>query len=271
MQGHQPRKRFGQNFLADPHYVSRIVDAIAPNPGDKLVEIGPGLAALTRPLIGRAGHVDAVEIDRDLAARLASEFTPSQLTLHIADALEFDFGALGAGLRIVGNLPYNISSPLLFHLAEFEDAVIDIHAMLQREVVDRMTALPDTAEYGRLTVMLQSRFRIARLFTVPGGAFRPAPKVESAVVRLVPLGAAKPEIADPALFGRVVAAAFGQRRKTMRNALSTICDEPALRGAGIDPAARGETLPVEAFVRLSNALAGSNSPAPPSPVQRTRR
>jgi 16S rRNA (adenine1518-N6/adenine1519-N6)-dimethyltransferase len=255
MHGHQPRKRFGQNFLADPHYVARIVDAIAPRPGDKLVEIGPGLAALTRPLIERAGHLDAVEIDRDLASRLGSEFAPAQLTLHVADALDFDFTQLGTGLRIVGNLPYNISSPLLFHLARFEETVLDIHAMLQKEVVDRMTAMPSTPEYGRLTVMLRALFRIVRLFTVPAGAFRPAPKVESAVVRLVPLGAAKPEVADPMLFGRVVAGAFGQRRKTMRNALSTICDETALRDAGIDPATRGETLPVEAFVRLSNSLA----------------
>jgi len=271
MLGHQPRKRFGQNFLADPHYVARIVDAIAPRPGEKLVEIGPGLAALTRPLIERAGHLDAVEIDRDLAARLSDEFTPSQLTLHVVDALEFDFGVLGTGLRIVGNLPYNISSPLLFHLAQFEESIIDIHAMLQREVVDRMTALPATPDYGRLTVMLQALFRVTRLFTVPGGAFRPAPKVESAVVRLVPLGAAKPDIADPSLFGRVVAAAFGQRRKTVRNALSTICDETALRDAGIDPAARGETLAVAAFVRLSNALARLTPAAAPSSAPRTRR
>lgn len=271
MHGHQPRKRFGQNFLADPHYVVRIVDAIAPRPGDKLVEIGPGLAALTRPLIERGGHVDAVEIDRDLATRLGSQFTPSQLTLHVVDALAFDFAALGTELRVVGNLPYNISSPLLFHLAQFEQKIVDIHVMLQKEVVDRMTAPPDTPEYGRLTVMLQALFRIKRLFTVPAGAFRPAPKVESAVVRLVPLGAAKPDIDDPPLFARVVAAAFGQRRKTMRNALSTICDEAALRDAGIDPGARGEALPVDVFVRLSNALARLTPPAAPSSGPRTHR
>ena len=256
MHRHQPRKRFGQNFLADTHYVDRIVDAIAPRPGDRLVEIGPGLAALTRPLIERAGHLDAVEIDRDLAARLSGEFAPSQLTLHVADALEFDFATLGTGLRIVGNLPYYISSPLLFHLALYDARLIDVHVMLQKEVVDRLTAPPATSEYGRLTVMLQALFRIVRLFTVPAGAFRPAPKVDSAVVRLVPLGAAKPTVTDAGLFSRVVAAAFGQRRKTMRNALSTLCDEGALRNAGIDPAARGETLSVAEFVRLANALAG---------------
>ena len=255
MHGHQPRKRFGQNFLADPHYVQRIVDTIAPQQGDRLVEIGPGLAALTRPLIQRAGHLDAVEIDRDLAARLASEFVPSQLTLHVADALEFDFAALGPGLRIVGNLPYNISSPLLFHLARYDALLIDVHVMLQKEVVGRMTAVPATPEYGRLTVMLQALFRVTRLFVVPAGAFRPAPKVDSAVVRLVPLGDAKPEIDDVPLFGRIVAAAFGQRRKTMRNALSAICDEAGLCRVDIDPGARGETLSVEAFVRLANALA----------------
>ena len=255
MDRHQPRRRFGQNFLVDPHYIRRIVDAVAPLPGDRLVEIGPGLAALTRPLIERALHLDAVEIDRDLAARLASEFTPSQLTLHVADALEFDFAALGPALRIVGNLPYNISSPLLFRLAEFESRLFDVHVMLQKEVVARMTAQPATPEYGRLTVMLQAQFRLQRLFVVPAGAFRPAPKVDSAVVRLVPLAAAKPHIADAALFGRVVGAAFGQRRKTMRNALAAICDEAALRHAGIDPGARGETLPIAAFVRLANALA----------------
>jgi len=256
MHGHQPRKRFGQNFLADPHYVARIVDAVAPQPGDRLVEIGPGLAALTRPLIERAGHLDAVEIDRDLAARLASDFPPAQLTLHVADALAFDFATLGPALRILGNLPYNISSPLLFHLAQFDALIVDIHVMLQKEVVARMTASPATPEYGRLTVMLQALFRVARLFAVPAGAFRPVPKVDSAVVRLVPLGDAKPEIADVALFARIVAAAFGQRRKTMRNAVSTICDETALRRAGIDPAARGETLAVGEFVQLANALAG---------------
>jgi 16S rRNA (adenine1518-N6/adenine1519-N6)-dimethyltransferase len=271
MQGHQPRKRFGQNFLADPHYVARIVDAIAPRPGEKLVEIGPGLAALTRPLIERARHIHAVEIDRDLAARLESEFAPSQLTLHVADALEFDFATLGAGLRVVGNLPYYISSPLLFHLADYDAQLADVHVMLQKEVVDRMTASPATPEYGRLTVMLQALFRIARLFTVPAGAFRPAPKVDSAIVRLVPLGAGRPDIADPALFGRVVAAAFGQRRKTMRNALSTVCDEAALRDAAIDPAARGETLSVAEFVRLSNALARLTPPEPPSSTPNRRR
>jgi 16S rRNA (adenine1518-N6/adenine1519-N6)-dimethyltransferase len=254
MHGHQARKRFGQNFLADPHYIKRIVDAVDPVPGDNLVEIGPGLAALTGDLIARAGHITAVEIDRDLAARLRERFTPAQLTLHEADALEFDFTTLGPRLRVVGNLPYNISSPLLFHLAADDRCLRDLHVMLQREVVARMTAAPGTADYGRLTVMLQAKFRITRLFVVPGGAFRPAPKVESAVARLVPLHADKPAIADAALFARVVAAAFAQRRKTLRNALSELATAATLEAAGIDPTVRGETLAVADFVRLANLL-----------------
>jgi len=259
---HAPRKRFGQNFLADPHYVARIVAAVDPQPGERVVEIGPGLAALTGGLIARAGHIDAIEIDRDLAARLRERFGERELTLHEGDALTFDFGALGSNLRVVGNLPYNISSPLLFHLASHAAHLSDLTVMLQKEVVDRMTAAPGTAEYGRLTVMLQAVFSIERLFTVPPGAFRPAPKVDSAVARLVPLRARAPAIADRGLFARVVAAAFSQRRKTLRNALAAICDTDALRAAGIDPGARGETVAVADFVRLANALAVDPAAAP---------
>ena len=263
MDGHVARKRFGQNFLADAHYTARIVAAVDPKPRENLVEIGPGLAAITGRLVERAGHI---EIDRDLAARLRAQFTPAQLTLYEANALEFDFASLGPDLRIVGNLPYNISSPLLFHLAVFDDRLRDLHVMLQREVVARMTAEAGTADYGRLTVMLQVKFAIRRLFVVPPGAFRPAPKVESAIARLVPLGPSKPQITDPSLFARVVAAAFGQRRKTLRNALSTLCDEAALRRIGIDPGRRGETLPVGEFVRLANALADEGQPAASLPA-----
>ncbi len=169
----RPRKRFGQNFLVDPHYVASIVAAVAPRPGDNLVEIGPGQAALTRPLIERAGKIHAIEIDRDLAARLAAQFSADELALHVADALDFDFATLGPRLRVVGNLPYNISTPLLFHLAAFEPQLADLHVMLQREVVARMTAHPATPDYGRLSVMLQAKFRATRLFVVPPGAFRP--------------------------------------------------------------------------------------------------
>jgi 16S rRNA (adenine1518-N6/adenine1519-N6)-dimethyltransferase len=253
---HAPRRRFGQHFLVDAHYVTRILDAIGPRPGDNIVEIGPGLAALTTGLIARAGHLTAIEIDRDLSARLRGEFPPSQLTLHEADALTFDFAQLGEGLRAVGNLPYNISSPLLFHLESFADRLFDVHVMLQKEVVARMTAQPATPDYGRLTIMLQATFRMTRLFVIPPGAFRPAPKVDSAFVRLVPLGADKPLIADEALFARIVAAAFGQRRKTLRNALASICNEAPMRALGIDPGTRGETLAVSDYVRLANHLAG---------------
>src|SRR5690349_16484859 len=255
MHGHQPRKRFGQHFLADPHYVEKIVDAIDPKVGDNIVEIGPGLAALTGALIERAGRIAAIEIDRDLAARLRERFTADRLALHEADALAFDFSTLGERLRVVGNLPYNISSPLLFHLASFEACLRDVHVMLQREVVARMTAVPGTPDYGRLTVMLQTRFRVSRLFTVPAGAFRPAPKVESAVARLMPLREDRPRIVDEALFARIVAAAFGQRRKTLRNALAGVASEAQMRDTDIDPSARGETLAVADFVRLANALA----------------
>jgi len=253
--GHRPRKRYGQNFLADGHYVDRIVAAVDPKPGQTIVEIGPGLAALTGKLIERAGRVTAVEIDRDLVAALRERFDPARLTLVEGDALDFDFAALGDGLRVVGNLPYNISSPLLFRLAAQAASIADVTVMLQKEVVDRMTALPGTADYGRLTVMLQAVFAIDRLFVVPPGAFRPAPKVDSAVARLTPLRERAPRIDDPALYSRVVAAAFSQRRKTLRNALSALCDADALRAAGIDPGARGETLAVADFVRLANALA----------------
>ena len=255
MRGHTARKRFGQNFLVDAHYVARIVDAIDPQPGDNLVEIGPGLAALTGRLIERAGKVRAIEIDRDLAARLAADFSSDKLVLHVADALQFDYASLGPRLRIVGNLPYNISSPLLFRLAEHESQLRDLHVMLQKEVVARMTAKPATPDYGRLSVMLQAKFAIKRLFVVPPGAFQPPPKVDSAVARLVPLGPARPHIDNEALFSRVVAAAFGQRRKIMRNALSPICDAASLSASGIDPGARGEALSVADFVRLANSLA----------------
>jgi 16S rRNA (adenine1518-N6/adenine1519-N6)-dimethyltransferase len=250
---HTPRKRFGQNFLADAYYLGRIVSAIAPEPGDAIVEIGPGLGALTRPLLERVRHLTVVEIDRDLAARLREEFHPERLTLYNADALRFDFSSLGTDLRVVGNLPYNISTPILFHLAAFESCLRDLHVMLQKEVVDRMQAEPATEEYGRLSVMLQSRFAVERLFTVPPGAFRPAPKVDSAVARLRPLGAARPQIRDEKLFAGVVAAAFNQRRKTLRNTLKPWFDGAALEALGIDPQARGETLSVADFVRLANA------------------
>ena len=229
--------------------------SLDPQPDDNLVEIGPGLGALTGPLLERVKRLTVIEIDRDLSAQLAAEHPAERLTLHTTDALEFDFGSLGTDLRVVGNLPYNISSPLLFHLMQYDAALRDVTVMLQKEVVERMVAAPATSEYGRLSVMLQVRFRVERLFRVSAGAFRPAPKVDSAVVRLIPLRQARPHLVDDALFARVVAAAFGQRRKTMRNALRTLASEADLERAGIAPGVRGETLSVGDFVRLANALA----------------
>jgi 16S rRNA (adenine1518-N6/adenine1519-N6)-dimethyltransferase len=251
---HRPRKRFGQNFLVDRSVIDRIVNAIGPRPEDRIIEIGPGHGALTNALLEAVPRLEAVEIDRDLAAELAQMHAPERLQIHIADALKFDFGAGSGKFRVVGNLPYNISSPLLFHLLEYADRIDDIHVMLQKEVVDRMIAHPGTREYGRISVMLGYRFRIERLFKVAPGSFRPIPKVDSAVARLRPHSVLPCVADDPALFARVVALAFGQRRKTLRNALSTIADDAALKRAAIDPQARGETLSLEQFVTLSNAL-----------------
>jgi len=256
---HRARKRFGQNFLHDPRVIARIVDAVAPLPGERLVEIGPGQAALTRALVARAGHVTALEIDRDLAAWLRTQFTPDQLTLIEGDALAFDWArfadeAPATPLRVVGNLPYNISSPLLFVLVAIADRVRDQHFMLQKEVVERMVAPPGSRTYGRLSVMLQFRYRMARLFDVPRGAFNPPPQVTSSIVRMQPLSAAELPDVDTARFAQVVTAAFGQRRKTLRNALHALLDADAIVAAGIDPQARAETLGVAQFVRLAQAV-----------------
>lgn len=257
---HRARKRFGQNFLHDPRVIARIIDAIDPRPGQTIVEIGPGQAALTRPLVQRAGHLTAIEIDRDLAARLRGEFTPQQLTLIEADALAFDWSSLPAPLRLVGNLPYNISSPLLFSLAAVAERVVDQHFMLQKEVVDRMVAPPGSRTYGRLSVMLQFRYRMVKLFDVPRGAFNPPPQVTSSIVRMQPLPAAEIPSVNAEAFSRVVAAAFGQRRKTLRNALATLLDVGAIAAAGVDPQARAETLANGAFVRLARQLGPAGSP-----------
>ena len=257
LDGHQARKRFGQNFLVSPGVIRKIIEAIAPRPDDTVVEIGPGLGAITEPLLERLTHLHVVEIDRDLIARLRERFTTEQLTIHAGDALQFDFAALrsGAPLKIVGNLPYNISSPLLFHLATQAAHVAEMHFMLQKEVVDRMVAAPDSSDYGRLSVMLQYRFYMERLFIVPPGSFNPAPKVDSAVVRLIPLKVDAGKTAqDEALFARLVTAAFSQRRKMLRNTLKEFGGESLLEANGIVPTARAETLSVNDYIRLSNAL-----------------
>jgi len=234
---HRPRKRFGQHFLHDPRVLEKIVDALSLQPSDSVVEIGPGEGALTHLLLQQTSNVEAIEIDRDLAASLRQQ----NVKVHEGDALEFDYSAFPRGVRIVGNLPYNISTPLLFHLARFAERVRDMHFMLQLEVVERMVAKPSTAEYGRLSVALQARFRMKKLFNVSKGAFRPPPKVESAVVRLEPL----PQILkiDEDLLRR----AFSARRKTLRNALPGI-DFAAL---GIDSGLRPENLSPEDYLRLS--------------------
>jgi 16S rRNA (adenine1518-N6/adenine1519-N6)-dimethyltransferase len=252
------RRRFGQHFLHDPRVLERIVQALDAHAGDHLVEIGPGRGALTARLLAIPGcTLDAIEIDRDLAARLRGSFTGSpRHALHSADALGFDFGALarerGARLRIVGNLPYNISTPLLFHLLEHADAIIDMTLMLQREVAARLAAAPGNSDYGRLTVMLAPRVEVRRLFDVGPGAFQPPPRVWSAVVRLTvrtqPLFAVSPS------YAAVVAAAFAQRRKTLRNALSQMLSAEQIRSCGIDPGARAGTLAPPAFNTLAEAL-----------------
>jgi 16S rRNA (adenine1518-N6/adenine1519-N6)-dimethyltransferase len=259
MKGHVARRRFGQNFLVSPGVIRNIVEAIAAQHGDCIVEIGPGLGALTEPLLERVDHLHVVEIDRDLIARLKDRFPPERLSIHEGDALGFDFGALGSDLRIVGNLPYNISTPLLFHLAGYAAQVRDMHFMLQKEVVDRMVADPGTADYGRLSVMLQYRFDMERLFIVPPGAFNPAPKVDSAIVRLIPKPAAELTARDETLLAKLVLAAFGQRRKMLRNNLREFCDEASLAAAGIAPTARAEELSVGDYVRLANRLVRPSS------------
>ncbi|HSO06756.1 MAG TPA: 16S rRNA (adenine(1518)-N(6)/adenine(1519)-N(6))-dimethyltransferase RsmA [Pelomicrobium sp.] len=251
-QGHVARKRFGQHFLVDRHFIGRIVDAIAPQAADRIVEIGPGLGALTAPLLERMEHIDAVEVDRDLAQRLRERFAPERIMVHLADALEFDFAALGRGLRVVGNLPYNISTPILFRFEALAALVRDLHFMLQREVVERMAAPPGTRAYGRLSVMLQYRFDVERLFDIPAGAFQPPPKVVSSFVRLAPYASLPWPARDDAMLREVVTAAFGQRRKMLRNAVAPFVSEAELEQLGIDPRARPETLAVADFVRIAD-------------------
>lgn len=251
----RPKKRFGQHFLTDRHYLARIVAAIDPHAGETMVEIGPGSGLMTAELQPRVAHLHVVEIDRDLAAALRTRFTPRQVTVHEADVLDFDFAALPGPLRVVGNLPYNVSSPILFRMVDIADRLRDCVFMLQKEVVDRMVAAPGTPDYGRLSVMLQYRFAMADVLDVPPGAFTPPPKVDSAVVRMVPLPQDRLRARDEARFGAVVSAAFGQRRKTLRNATRALVPDEAFTRAGIDPGRRGETLSVEEFVALSDASA----------------
>ncbi len=252
---HQARKRFGQHFLCDEAVIDAIVHAIDPQPADRMVEIGPGLSALTRPLLDRLDRLMVVELDRDLAARLRREWPDERLEVHEGDALGMDFGAMGADLRIVGNLPYNISTPLLFHLMSWADQVRDQHFMLQREVIERMVARPGDSQYGRLSVMLQARYRMTSLFDVPPEAFEPPPRVVSSVVRMRPLaGDAWRRPASGRAFERVVARAFEQRRKMLRVSLGVWAEVLDWDELGIAPTARPQELSVGQFMDMADAL-----------------
>lgn len=254
------KKHLGQNFLHDRSVIDKIVQAIAPQPGDAIVEIGPGQGALTFPLLKKHGEVTAIEFDRDLHAPLQAA-AREHGTLHLieGDVLGVDFTALAAQrgdgrgqIRLVGNLPYNLSSPILFHALEHASTIRDMHFMLQKEVVERMAAGPGNKVYGRLSVMLQAYCAVTPLFVVPPGAFRPAPKVDSAVVRLLPKPAGCIDVQDRVRFANVVRAAFGQRRKTLRNALHGVAGTALIEAAGLRPDARAEQVDVAGFVRLAN-------------------
>jgi 16S rRNA (adenine1518-N6/adenine1519-N6)-dimethyltransferase len=266
----RPKKSFGQHFLHERRYIERIVAAIAPHPDDFMVEIGPGEGALTLPLLAAAKRLTAIELDTDLIPPLEAKAAGAgELSIVHADVLKVDFTTLArqagaARLRIAGNLPYYISSPILFHCIEHAAAITDMHFMLQKEVVDRMAAEPGSKVYGRLSVMLQLACRVEPLFDVPPGAFRPPPKVDSAVVRLIPIADDARHDADPVRLYGIVKAAFAQRRKTLANALRQWMDADSIRQAGIDPKARAETLAPSDFVALAKYVAqdaGGTSPS----------
>ena len=249
---HIARKRFGQHFLTDRSIIEDIVQAIAPLPGQAMVEIGPGLAALTQPLVERLGHLTVIELDRDLAAQLRAH---PQLTVVESDVLRVDFRQLaqaaGGKLRVVGNLPYNISTPILFQLLDVADVVEDQHFMLQKEVIDRMVGTPSTSDYGRLSVMLQWRYAMENVLFVPPASFDPPPRVDSAIVRMVPHAA--PAAVDVALFSELVRVAFSQRRKLLRHSLGRWLEEKGFAGQ-FDVQRRGEEVPVEQYIALALAL-----------------
>ena len=251
---HKARKRFGQNFLVDEQIIADIIRAIRPEFTDHMVEIGPGLGALTRPLIKNLTQLHVVEIDRDIIERLENDYPKEKLIIHAGDALKFDLAQLPIPLRVVGNLPYNISSPLLFYFAEYADRIIDMHFMLQNEVVERMVAAPSTPAYGRLSVMLQYRFYMEKLLDVPPESFRPSPKVDSAIVRIIPLPASEVQVRNKVLFAEIGAAAFGQRRKTLRNTLRSYLNEIDFEKLGINAQLRAENLAVAEFVQITNYL-----------------
>ncbi len=254
---HRPRKRFGQNFLHDQQVIDRIIASIAPQPGELILEIGPGQAALTNPLVASGADLHVLEIDRDLVARLQHQFQHTgNITVHACDALQVDFSDISGNrpFRLIGNLPYNISTPLIFHLLGWHDLIIDMHFMLQKEVVDRMASGPGSKAYGRLSVMTQFRCNITPLFDVPPESFTPAPRVSSSIVRLQPLKARPFDVGSDKNLERVVAAAFSQRRKTLRNSLRNLLSTEQLLAAGIDPGQRAEQLSLSQFATLARAL-----------------
>ncbi|MBL8297552.1 MAG: 16S rRNA (adenine(1518)-N(6)/adenine(1519)-N(6))-dimethyltransferase RsmA [Rhodanobacteraceae bacterium] len=262
---HVHKKQFGQHFLHDPGLIRRIVQAIAPKSGDRLVEIGPGEGAITLPLLREHGRLTVIELDRDLIPRIQNAAREAgELEVIHADVLTVDFSQLAAGgkLRLVGNLPYNISSPILFHCLDHAAAISDMHFMLQKEVVDRMAAAPGSKVYGRLSVMLQLYSTVEPLLKVPPGAFNPPPKVDSAVVRLTPLPAERRHDADPGIIERIVRHAFGQRRKTLSNALQGVATSTQICAAGIDPRQRAEQLAPQEFVALAKAVAATGTDKP---------
>ena len=253
---HRPRKRFGQNFLHDQGVLQRIDQAIRPKTTEHIVEIGPGLGALTQYLVEGAGHIDAVEIDRDLITPLETQFG-GKISIHNTDALKFDFCSLaskGEKLRIIGNLPYNISTPLMFRLFEQKGCIKDMHFMLQQEVVNRLVAAPGSKSYGRLSIMAQYYCQAESLFHVPPEAFNPPPKVHSAIIRLIPHPQPKVDVTDLKQFEDVIRQAFSQRRKTIRNTLKKLITAEQLTALGIDPTIRPEQIPIEQFAQISNAI-----------------
>jgi len=254
---HKARKRFGQNFLTDPMVIQRIVDTIAARPDELFIEIGPGQAALTRPLIDTGMELHLVEIDRDLADRLATQFRIHPgVHVHIGDALKMDFAAISGKrpFRLVGNLPYNISTPLLFHVLKWSELIIDMHFMLQSEVVNRMAASPGTKAWGRLSIMCQYHCQVIPLFTVQAESFTPVPKVQSSIVRLIPHREPPVQITSKESFDRLVIQAFSMRRKTLRNSLRDMLDVSLIESAGIDPGLRADALGLEQFAALSNLM-----------------
>ena len=251
---HLAKKRFGQNFLTDQSIISSLIEAINPLQNQLIIEIGPGLGALTKPLLKKINHLHVVEIDRDIVSWMQNEYSSAAVSIHNIDALKFDFTTFGENLRVVGNLPYNISTPILFHLLDNVSCITDMHFMLQKEVVERMVASPSTPAYGRLSVMLQYHLAMEYLITVPPEAFEPAPKVESAFVRCVP-HATLPFVAkDQKHFAKIVMAAFGQRRKTLRNTLKGLLDDAGFAELEISSQLRAENLSVAQFVAIANYL-----------------